>query len=83
MYHPNICYSVQQLFLLESIAYQTIVSALTSFFFLYQVYVSPHVRESKTVLDCGFHIVDSGFQVLDSSLFGTWILNWLVGFRIP
>ena len=27
--------------------------------------------------------MDSGFQVLDSSLFGTWILNSLVGFRIP
>ena len=26
----------------------------------------PHLRESKTVLDCGFHIVRSGFQVLDS-----------------
>ena len=29
---------------------------------------SPHVRESKTVLDSGFHAVNSGFQVLDSSL---------------
>ena len=26
----------------------------------------PHVRESKTVLDFGFHAVDFGFQVLDS-----------------
>ena len=26
---------------------------------------SPHVRESKTVLDSGFHAVDSGLQVLD------------------
>ena len=25
-------------------------------------------KESKTVLDSGFHTVDSGFQVLDSSL---------------
>ena len=24
--------------------------------------LSPHVRESKTVLDSGFHVVDSGFQ---------------------
>ena len=31
--------------------------------------VSPHVRESMTVLDSGFHPVDSGFQ--------------LSGFRIP
>ena len=30
--------------------------------------LSLHVRESKTVLDSGFHTVDSGFQVLDSSL---------------
>ena len=29
---------------------------------------SPHVRESKTVLDCGSHVVDPEFQVLDSSL---------------
>ena len=26
---------------------------------------SPHVRESKTVLDSGFHAVDSGLQVVD------------------
>ena len=26
---------------------------------------SPHVRESMTVLDSGFHAVDSGLQVLD------------------
>ena len=46
----------------------------------------PHVRESKTVLDSGFHAVDFGFQVLDS-----WLCHWnldsgfrrLVGFRIP
>ena len=37
---------------------------------------SPLVRESKTVLHSGFHAVDSGFQVLDSSvLSGTWILD--------
>ena len=27
---------------------------------------SPHVRESMTFLDSGFHAVDSGLQVLDS-----------------
>ena len=27
---------------------------------------SPHVRKSLTVLDSGFHAVDSGLQVLDS-----------------
>ena len=47
---------------------------------------SPHVMESKTVLDSGFHTVDSGFQVMVFSLC-QW--NWdsgfqsLVGFRIP
>ena len=30
--------------------------------------LSPHVRESKTVLESGFRTVDSGFQVLDSSI---------------
>ena len=28
--------------------------------------LSPYERESKTVLDTGFHAADSGFQVLDS-----------------
>ena len=49
-------------------------------------HVSPHVRESKTVLDSGFHAVDFGFQLLDSSLC-RWNLDSgfqsLVGFRIP
>ena len=40
---------------------------------------SPHIRESKTVIDSGFHAVDSGFQVLDSSFF--FQLNLAV--RIP
>ena len=30
---------------------------------------SPHVRESKTVLDSWFQAVDSGFQVLDQVFF--------------
>ena len=52
------------------------------------VYISesPHVRESKTVLDSGFHTVDSGFQVLDSSIC-QWNLDSgfqsLLVFRIP
>ena len=39
--------------------------------------LSPKLRESKTVLDSGFHAVDYGFQVLDSVLFArrTWILD--------
>ena len=39
---------------------------------------SPHVWESKTVLDSGFHFVDSGFQVLYSTSSvepGFWILD--------
>ena len=35
---------------------------------------SPHARESRTVLDSGFHAVDSGFQVLDACLF-LWNLD--------
>lgn len=37
------------------------------------VHVSPHVRQSKSILDYEFHAVDSGFQVLDSGFSGTWI----------
>ena len=43
---------------------------------------SLHVRESKTVLNSGFHVVDSEFQVLISGL----LINgkqWLTGSRIP
>ena len=47
---------------------------------------SAHVMESKTVLDSGFHTVDSGFQVMDFSLC-QWNLDCgfqsLVGFQIP
>ena len=39
--------------------------------------LSPHVRESKTLLDSGFHAVDSGFQLLDSRYFSVEL-----GFRI-
>ena len=44
-------------------------------------YHSPHIRESRTVLDSGFHAVNSGSQVLDSKFFvsGTWIPNSIVG----
>ena len=47
---------------------------------------SHQVRESKTVLDSGFHAMDSGLQVLYSGFFisGTWILHsnrqWDSGF---
>ena len=30
---------------------------------------SSYVRGSPTILDSGFHIEDSGFQLLDSSIF--------------
>ena len=47
---------------------------------------SPHVRESKTVLDSGFQAVDSGFHVLGSRLC-QWNLDSeiqsLDRFRIP
>ena len=39
---------------------------------------SRHVRESKTVLDSGFHAVDSRVQLLDSRSFSVEL-----GFRIP
>ena len=49
-------------------------------------YISVHIRESKTVLDSGFHDTGSGLQVLDSSIC-QWNLDSgfqsLVGFRIP
>ena len=49
-------------------------------------FVSFHVREPRTVLDPGFHALDSGFQVLDSSIC-QWNLDSgfqsFVGFRIP
>ena len=41
------------------------------------LYMSPHVRGSKTVMDSGFHSVDSGFRLLDSRSFSG------LGFQIP
>ena len=47
--------------------------------------LSPDESESKSVLDSGFHAVDSGFQVLDSTLcqwnLDSWFQYWL-GFPI-
>ena len=41
------------------------------------------VRESKTVLDSGFHVLDSGFQLLDSRSFSGFLpFQLLVGFGI-
>ena len=42
-----------------------------------RLYMWPHVRESKTVMDSGFHAVDSGFRLLDSRPFSG------LGFQIP
>ena len=42
----------------------------------YLISLSPHVRESMTVVDSGLHPVDSGFRALDSGF-------QLSGFRIP
>ena len=35
---------------------------------IFEITLSPDESESKSVLDSGFHAVDSGFQVLDSTL---------------
>ena len=40
----------------------------TSALFYKKTSNSPHGKESKTVLDSGFHVVESGFQVLHFSL---------------
>ena len=47
---------------------------------------SPNVRESRAVLDSGFHAVDSRFHVVDSGLCQWNVdsgLQSLVRFRIP
>ena len=56
------------------------VSALVT-----KIVSSPHVRKPKTVLDSGFHAVDSEFQQLDSRFFVSGLsgLQSLEGFRIP
>ena len=49
--------------------------------------LSPHVGESMTVLDSGFHTMDSSFQLQDFSVWRRWDLvsgfQSLVGFRSP
>ena len=52
--------------------------------------ISPHIRESRAVLNSGFHAVDSGFRI-PGTLFhiffsGTWIPGFWIRtalFRIP
>ena len=41
-----------------------------------------HIRESKTVLDSGFHTVDSGFRILCQKNLDSGFQS-LVGFQIP
>ena len=41
-------------------------------YWIFCPFVSPRARESMTVLDSGFHAVDSGFQVY-------WIPVFLIG----
>ena len=52
-------------------------SPTASEYTLYDLFkgIQDSLRESKTVLDSGFHVVDSGFQALESGLVvsGTWI----------
>ena len=46
------------------------IHILASYRLTVRRFVLPHVRESMTVLDSGFHAVDSGFQKgLDSNFF--------------
>ena len=44
--------------------------------------VLPRVRESKTVLDTGFHAMNSGFQVLDSRFQLFWDSGFLEQYSI-
>ena len=53
---------------------------------IFEITLSPVESESKSVMDSGFHAVDFGFQVLDSSLCQWNLDSWfqyLLGFRIP
>ena len=52
----------------------------TKKYYIHLTYQSLDIRESKTVLDSGFHTMNSRFQVLDSKFFvsGTWIPNSIV-----
>ena len=51
---------------------------------IFEITLSPDESESKSVLDSGFHAVDSGFQVLDFFVSKIWILDssrwWDSGF---
>ena len=68
-------YKLLKRFAFETVTFnvkKTVAKMLSLWFFKYPVFVSPNVRESKTV---GYHAVDSGIQVLDSEFFvsATWI----------
>ena len=53
---------------------------------IFEITLSPDESESKSVLDSGFHAVDSGFQVLDSTLcqwnLDSWFQYWLGFFEL-
>ena len=45
---------------------------------------SPYVRESRTVLDSGFHTVDSGFQVFGFQYLSVELVLWIpIVIRVP
>ena len=50
------------------------VSLAMDSFMSYVVLISPHVKQSKTVWDSGFHSADAGFHVLNSRFLfsGIW-----------
>ena len=52
-------------------------------FFVCVCFFSPHIKESKIVLDSRFHAIDSGFHALNSTVcWWTWIQSSL-RFQIP
>ena len=45
--------------------------------------ISPHIRESKAVLNSGFHAVDSGFRIRGTEFQIFFSGTWIPGFWIP
>ena len=72
-YWPN---SFPQLLFLIVTLYRALETHLfdTKRRFCHSQVITPRTRESKTVLDSGFHAVDFGFQLLNSG-FCKWNLN--------
>ena len=59
---------VVPLYFVEDMGSLSVIIGWLALFKHWALAESPNVRESKTVLDCGFHVVDSGLFVR-----GTWI----------